>query len=166
MELINKGEFANSALDENVKKLVVHIATLSAALIMQVRSLSQAHVSLLLADKALIKVASEYLNYVDIFLFDLIMEQSKNTSMNEHTIELIEGKQPPYGPIYRLEPVKLETLKTYIKTYLKTGFIQPSKFLVSVPIFFNQKSNGSLYLYIDYQDLNNLTIKKIDILSL
>ena len=41
--------------------------------------------------------------------------------MNEHAIELVEGKQPPYGPIYSLGPVKLETLKTYIKTRLKTG---------------------------------------------
>ncbi len=51
------------------------------------------------------------------------MELSENTGMNEHAIELIEGKQPPYGPIYTLSPVELETLKTYIETYLKTGFI-------------------------------------------
>ncbi len=51
------------------------------------------------------------------------MELLENTGLNEHAIELVEGKQPPYGPIYALSPVKLETLKTYIKTYLKTGFI-------------------------------------------
>ncbi len=43
--------------------------------------------------------------------------------MNEHVIELIDGKQSPYKPIYALSPVELETLKTYIKTHLKTGFI-------------------------------------------
>ena len=42
--------------------------------------------------------------------------------MNEHVIELEEGKQPPFGPIYRLGPVELETLKTYIKTNLANGF--------------------------------------------
>ncbi len=51
------------------------------------------------------------------------MELPENTGMNEHAIKLIEGKQPPYEPIYALSPVELETLKTYIKTHLKTGFI-------------------------------------------
>ncbi len=51
------------------------------------------------------------------------MELPKNTDMNEHAIKLIEGKQPPYGPLYALNLVELETLKTYIKTHLKTGFI-------------------------------------------
>ena len=44
------------------------------------------------------------------------MELPENTSMNEYAIELIEGKQLPYGPIYALSPVELETLKTYIET--------------------------------------------------
>lgn len=43
--------------------------------------------------------------------------------MNEHIIELIDGKQLPYEPIYILSLVELEILKTYIETYLKTGFI-------------------------------------------
>ena len=43
--------------------------------------------------------------------------------LNEHVIDLENGKQPPYGPIYSLGPVELETLKTYIKTHLKTWFI-------------------------------------------
>ena len=36
--------------------------------------------------------------------------------LNEHAINLEDSKQPPYGPIYSLGPVELETLKTYIKT--------------------------------------------------
>ena len=51
------------------------------------------------------------------------MELPKNTRMNEHAIELIDKKQSPYGPIYALSPVELETLKAYIETHLKTGFI-------------------------------------------
>lgn len=52
-----------------------------------------------------------------------MIKLSKNTSINEHTIKLVEGKQPPYRPIYSLKLVELEILKTYIKTYLKIGFI-------------------------------------------
>ena len=46
--------------------------------------------------------------------------------MNEHAIKLEEGKQPLFGPIYSLGPVKLETLKTYIDINLANGFIWPS----------------------------------------
>ncbi len=87
------------------------------------------------------------------------MELPENTNMNEYVIKLVEGKQPPYGPIYSLGQVELETLKTYIETHLKTGFIQPFKFPASISIFFDQKSDGSFYLYVDYWGLNNLTIK-------
>ncbi len=79
--------------------------------------------------------------------------------MNKHVIELIDGKQPPYGPIYTLSPVGLEKLKTYIETHLKTGFIQPSWSPVWASIFFNNKLDGSLRLCITYQGLNNLTMK-------
>ncbi len=87
------------------------------------------------------------------------MELPENTSLNEHTIELIEGKQLPYEPIYALSPVELETLKTYIETHLKTGFIRPSKSPASALILFDKKPDGSLCLCVDYQGLNNLTIK-------
>ena len=51
------------------------------------------------------------------------MVPSENTGTNEYVIKLVEGKQPSYGPIYSLELVELETLKTDIETYLKTRFI-------------------------------------------
>ena len=86
-------------------------------------------------------------------------EFSKNTGVNEHAIKLEEGKQPRFGPIYRLGPVELETLKTYIETNLANGFIRPSKTLTAAPILFDRKPNGSLRLCIDYWDLNNITIK-------
>ena len=84
---------------------------------------------------------------------------SERTEHNEHAINLEDGKQPPYGPIYSLGLVELETLNTCIKTHLKTGFIQPSKSPVGAPIFFNKKPDNSYCLYVDYRGLNNLTIK-------
>ena len=78
------------------------------------------------------------------------MELPKNFDINEYTIELIKGKQLPYDPIYSLGLVELETLKAYIETYLKTGFIWPNKSPAGTPIFFDKKSDGSLQLYIDY----------------
>ncbi len=87
------------------------------------------------------------------------MELSENKGMNEHAIKLINGKQPLYGPIYAFSSVELKTLKVYIKTYLKTGFIWPFNSSVSAPIFFDKKPNKSFCICVDYRGLNNLTIK-------
>ncbi len=70
--------------------------------------------------------------------------------MNEHAIELIEGKQPSYRLIYAPSPVELETLKTYIETHLKTGFIRPSKSPARAPILFDKKLDGNFRLCVNY----------------
>ncbi len=62
--------------------------------------------------------------------------------------------------------MELETLKIYIESHLKTGFIQPSKSPAKALIFFNKKPDGSPHLCVDYQGLNNLTIKNRYPLSL
>ena len=90
----------------------------------------------------------------------------ENTSINEHTIERVKGKQPSYGPIYSLGLVELETLKAYIETHLKTGFIRPSKSLASILILFDKKLDGNLCLCVNYQGFNNLIIKNRYLLPL
>ena len=55
--------------------------------------------------------------------------------------------------------MELEILKIYIKTHFKTGFIQRFKSFGDVSILFDKKQNGSFRLCIDYQGLNNFTIK-------
>lgn len=42
------------------------------------------------------------------------MKLAKLTEINDQAIDLIESKQIFYSPIYSLEPVELETLKTYV----------------------------------------------------
>ena len=74
-------------------------------------------------------------------------------------IELEKGKQPPYRPIYSLGPVELETLKIYIETNLANDFIWILKSPAGAQILFVRKPNGSLCLYVNYQEFNNLTIK-------
>lgn len=77
----------------------------------------------MLADKAFIKVLFKYFNYTKVFLFEFIMELLENTCINKYIMELIESKQSLYRLIYSLRLVEPEILKTYIETYLKTGFI-------------------------------------------
>ena len=79
---------------------------------------------------------------------------------------LKEGKQSPFGPIYNLGPVELETLKTYIKTNLANGFIRSSKSPAGASILFDRKPDWSFHLCMDYWGLNNITIKNHYLLSL
>lgn len=99
------------------------------------------------------------MDYISIFSFDLIIGSSKNIDINKYAIKLVKDKQLSYRLIYSQKPVKLEILKTYIKIKLKIRFIQSFKSSIKVSIFFNQKLDRKLYLCINYQDLNNLTIK-------
>lgn len=87
------------------------------------------------------------------------MELLRNPSINKYAIELVEDKQPLYKLIYALSPMELEILKAYIETYLKTGFIQSSKFLAKALIIFDKKADKSSQLRVDYWGLNNLVIK-------
>lgn len=125
---------------------------------MPIYSFWAAKLAFLLTNKALIKILFKYLEYTNIFLTDLAIMLLEHNGMNDYIIKLVNNKKP-YGPIYNLGPVKLETIKIYIKNNLKTGFIQPSKFLVSAFIFFYQQSNKIFCLSNNYQGLNNLTIK-------
>ena len=112
-----------------------------------------------MANEALNSIPTEYSNFADVFFLELASELPEHTRINDYAIKLVDDRQPPYGPIYNLEPVELETLKTYMETNLKNGFIRPSKSPAEAPIFFNKKPDGSLRLCVDYQGLNNLTIK-------
>ena len=117
----------------------------------------KAQIALLIAKK--VKISTKYSDFLDVFSEEKALILPKATELNEHAIELQKGQQLPYRLIYSLGPVKLKTLKTYIKTNPANGFIWPSKSLAGALILFVGKLDGSLYLYIDYQGLNNLTIK-------
>ena len=150
------------ALDEESETFVVHEAALDASpwsVRMMMHSSQAAHITGLKQDKALIKVLSEYTDYADVFFSKMAMKLPKNISINEHAIKLQDNKQPLYTPIYSLRPVELESLKIYTETHLKTGFIRPSKPFARALILFNKKPDDSLWLYVNYQGFNNLTIK-------
>lgn len=70
-----------------------------------------------------ITILDRYSNFADIFLKKKILVLLEQINFNEHIIKFKSDKQPSYRPIYSLGLVKLETLKIYIKTYLKIRFI-------------------------------------------
>ena len=118
-----------------------------------------AQIASLKAEETPVTVPAGYSDYADIFSKIFAAVLLEHTEINTYAIELEVGKQPPYGPIYSLGPVELETLKTYIKTHLKTGFIRPSKSPTGALILFDKKPDGSLCLCVGYRSLNNFTIK-------
>ena len=110
----------------------------------------EAQIAALKQDKAPTKVPAKYSDFSDGFSEKEALMLPERTNLNKHAIELEGDKQPPYGPIYSLSPVELETLKAYIETHLKTGFIRPSKSPAGAPILFDKKPDDSLWLCVDY----------------
>lgn len=91
----------------------------------------------LLFDKASTIIPTEYFDYNDVLSTKNITELAEYNRIIDHAIDLEEDKQLLFKPIYSLGPVELETLKTYIKTNLTNGFIQPSQSLAKAPILFD-----------------------------
>ena len=119
-----------------------------------------------IADKALVTILAKYLDFEDVFSKEFAVMLLKYTEINIYAINLEEGKQPPYRPIYSLGLMELETLKAYIETKLANVFIHSSKSLIGAPILFDKKPNENLWLCVNYWGLNNITIKNRYLLSL
>ena len=120
----------------------MHVAYLNLAL--GIHPDREAQIASLLFKK--VKIPDKYLHFANVFLEEKILVLPQRIDFNKHAIKLENSKQLPYKPIYSLGPVELEILKTYIKTHLKTGFIQPSKSPAGALILFDKKSNGSFCL--------------------
>ena len=161
VKLVGKKEFAAPALDPEHEIYIFHVASFSSTPLasLNIHPSQKPQISGLIAEEAPRKVPAEYSDFADVFSPNLASKLPKHTGINDHAIELVEGQQPPYGPIYSLGPVELETLKTYIETNLANRFIRPSKFSAGALILFNRKSDSFFRLCVHYQGLNNLTIK-------
>ena len=123
-----------------------------------------AQIAFLLAKK--VRIPNKYSDYADVFSKVKALMLPERTELNKHAINLEKGKQSPYGLIYSLGLVELETLKTYIETHLKTGFIRPSKSPANALLLFDKKSDSSICLFVDYWGLNNLIRKNGYLLTL
>jgi hypothetical protein len=77
----------------------------------------------------------------------------------DHEIPLKPDAEPVYTPIYPLSEKELAALQEYLVENQKKGFIQPIVKDAGYPILFVPKPGGKLRLYVDYQRLNEITIK-------
>jgi hypothetical protein len=104
------------------------------------------------------KLPAEYEEYQDVF------EKKNVDTLPQHRrydcgIELQEGAQPPFGPIYSLSQNELAALRDYLDENLAKNFIRHSKSPAGAPILFVKKKDGSLRMCVDYRGLNKVTIK-------
>ena len=158
IKLVRKKEFTPAALNLEYEIFIVHVTFLSFTFL-DVYPFCRLKLFGLIAKKAPIKVPDKYINFADVLSPGLAFKLLKHIKINDYAIELVNSQQLPYGPIYSLELVELETLKAYIEINLANGFIRPSKSPVDVPILFDRKLDRFLWLYVNYRDLHNLTIK-------
>ena len=88
-------------------------------------------------------LSNRYKEYQDVF-------EKKNADMlPQHRpydcgIDLQEGIQPPFGPIYSLSQNELAALWEYLDENLAKNFIQHSKSPARAPIHFVKKKDDSL----------------------
>lgn len=110
----------------------------------------RSQIALFIIDKASIEVLEEYAEYADKFFEEVAVELPKYMKINNHLNDLKKGKQLSDGTIYSLGPVKLDTLKTYIRNNFKNGFIRELKSFAGVPILLIKKANGFPHLCVDF----------------
>ena len=134
IEIVVKKEFAAAELDPEHETYVVYVGSVSfvaspSSSLLNVYPSRRPQIAGLIAEEAPTKVSVEYGNFADVFSLDLASELPEHTEINNHSIKLVDTN----------------------------GFIRPCKSPASAPIFFDRKSDGSLWLCI--WRLNNLTIK-------
>ena len=77
----------------------------------------------------------------------------------DHEIELIPGATPIAKSPYKMSVPEAIELKEQLRQLLEKAFIRPSVSPWGAPVLFQKKKDGTLRLCIDYQGLNNLTVR-------
>ena len=77
----------------------------------------------------------------------------------EFSIDVVPGATPASITPYRMAPLELKELKLQLQELLEKGFIRPSVSPWGAPVLFVKKKDGTLWLCIDYRQLNKLTVK-------
>jgi hypothetical protein len=101
-----------------------------------------------------IRIAQEY---PDVFSEDL--PGMSPDHKNEFIIERLPGMPPISKRPYRMPVNELVELKKQIAELQSKGFIRPSSSPWGAPVLFMEKKDGTQRMCMDYQSLNEVTIK-------
>jgi len=84
----------------------------------------------------------------------------------DYVIKFQNNKELLFISLYNFLQNKLAILRQYLNNMLAKDWIKHLVLFASVSILFVLKLNNRLYLYVDYKDLNAITIKNRYLLSL
>lgn len=77
----------------------------------------------------------------------------------EHSIELLEGKEPPLGRAYPTNEKQAAIVREYLAENMENGRIHHSTSRAGAPILFVPKKDGGIRICVDYRGLNAVTVK-------
>nr|GEU53477.1 retrotransposon protein, putative, Ty3-gypsy subclass [Tanacetum cinerariifolium] len=81
------------------------------------------------------------------------------TRQVEFHIDLIPGVAPVARVPYQLAPFKMKELSDQLQELSDKGFIRPSSLPWGAPVLFFKNKDGSFWMFVDYKELNKLTVK-------
>nr|GEZ70226.1 putative reverse transcriptase domain-containing protein [Tanacetum cinerariifolium] len=96
-------------------------------------------------------------DFPKVFLEDLL--GIPPTRPVEFQIDLVPGVVPVAWAPYRLAPSEMKELAKQLQELSDKGFIRPNSSPWGAPVLFVKKKDGSFRMYIDYRELNNITVK-------
>ncbi|GKC76804.1 putative nucleotidyltransferase, ribonuclease H [Tanacetum coccineum] len=82
-----------------------------------------------------------------------------STRQVEFQIDLVPGAASVARAPYRLAPSEMKALSEQLQELSDKGFIRPCSSPWGALVLFVKKNDGSFQIYIDYQELNKLTVK-------
>jgi hypothetical protein len=95
--------------------------------------------------------------YLDVFPEELLgMSSDRNI---EFLIELLPGTPHISKRPYRMLINELVELKKQLAELQAKGFIRPSSSPLGAPVLFVEMKDGTQWMCVDYQSLNEVTIK-------
>ena len=77
----------------------------------------------------------------------------------ESCINVVSNTAPVSMPPYRMTPAELRELNEQLQELLDKGFIRPSTSFWGAPVLFVKKEDGTLRMFIDFRELNKVTVK-------
>lgn len=77
---------------------------------------------------------------------------------HDHKIPLIPGAKPPNIRPYHYGPIQKSEIEKAVQEVLDAGFIRPSHSPFSFPVLLVRKKEGRRRMYMDYRELNTITV--------
>jgi len=109
------------------------------------------------------QIPIEYPDYIDVFDVDLAMSKCPPHCLGyDFELNLVENaKLPPPAKLYYLSQAKNRILKEWLHSMLKTGMITRCTTCcpMAAPVFFVGKKDSTKRPVINYQHLNDVTIR-------